>query len=795
MWQLSRMRLVAGYLKSLILATATLATSLPLLSLRADTLPVTDAASFVAALSDAFNNPTRSDVISIGFAANIDLSAQQQRNIRPLYKTGGATLVIEGTNATINCGGVLRPFFAMAGTIAINDLTIQNARARGGNGGIPSGNAGGGGGGGLGAGGAVFVNNLAAVTLHNVQFYNCQAVGGDGGTVGTSTSGGGGGGGMGGNGGLTVGGGGGLFGNGGTANNAGAGGGGLAGDGGNTAGSGSSGGAGGGGLTGMGGTGGSFGNAGTNGQPLAGGGGGGGGGSAAAGAGDGSAGAGSSNASGGAGGGGGLSGGSASGTVGGVGGFGGGGGGSSFGSGGAGGLGGGGGGGQGSGSGGTGGDFGGGGGASGNCDGGVGGFGGGGGSSPFNGARFGGTGGFGGGGGAATSAGTPGAGGQLGGNASNLAGGGGGALGGAIFVRTGGSLTFEDPTTASNSSVTAGTGASPGTADGAYGYLMTGTTLTVYSGFPVICSLPGGLAGTGSLVKTGPDPLFLAGPNTYTGTTAINAGALVVQSGASTGMDTVTIAGGASMYLDSTADAGPVVLQSNATLGIAGTCTADALTWDGGGKLQARLGATDTIANIPGALTKRAAGTYVIELIDDGVLPDHTYTVLNFGSNSGFTASDFTVTGIAGTISLTATELRLTTTALPPAYGATLTAAKGKERATFTLTNTGNTTTGFRLGRLVRVTGGGHHHRGPKPPKPRIELVYLLDGVNITNALKNGTASATLAPGATAQVVVKVKTHGAHKQRTIRVSLSATSGADPSVSATAKTSFGLQAER
>jgi hypothetical protein len=131
----------------------------------------------------------------------------------------------------------------------------------------------------------------------------------------------------------------------------------------------------------------------------------------------------------------------------------------------------------------------------------------------------------------------------------------------------------------------------------------------------------------------------------------------------------------------------------------------------------------------------------------------------------------------------------------PPVYGITLTAAKGNERATFTLTNTGNTTTSFRLGKLVRVTGGGHHHHGPKPPKPRITLVYLLDGVNITNAFVNGAAATTLAPGAAARLVVKVKSHGPHKRRTVRVTLSATSEADPSVSATARTSFGLKAER
>jgi CSLREA domain-containing protein len=101
------------------------------------------------------------------------------------------SVTINGNGNTIDGGGLYRGLFAYSGTIAISDLTIQNAKAVGG-----AGTDGGGAGGGL--GGGLFVASLAAVTLDNVTFSNDAGVGGAGASVGNS---GGGGGGMGGSGG------------------------------------------------------------------------------------------------------------------------------------------------------------------------------------------------------------------------------------------------------------------------------------------------------------------------------------------------------------------------------------------------------------------------------------------------------------------------------------------------------------------------------------------------------------------------------------------------------------------
>lgn len=80
-------------------------------------------------------------------------------------------------NIVISGAGAYRVFFVDTGTVALQNLVIQNGMAQGGAGGTGDG----GGGGGAGLGGGLFVNQAgAAVTLTNVQFVNCSAVGGAG---------------------------------------------------------------------------------------------------------------------------------------------------------------------------------------------------------------------------------------------------------------------------------------------------------------------------------------------------------------------------------------------------------------------------------------------------------------------------------------------------------------------------------------------------------------------------------------------------------------------------------------
>ena len=89
-----------------------------------------------------------------------------------------------------------RVFFVDSGTVTLANLQIQDAVAKGGDGGL-GGDAGGGGGAGL--GGCIFVNKSNAIlTVQNTYFNDCQVVGGSGGSGGNLSlnSGSGGGGGM-----------------------------------------------------------------------------------------------------------------------------------------------------------------------------------------------------------------------------------------------------------------------------------------------------------------------------------------------------------------------------------------------------------------------------------------------------------------------------------------------------------------------------------------------------------------------------------------------------------------------
>jgi hypothetical protein len=86
---------------------------------------------------------------------------------------------------TIDGANAYRAFFVDTGIVSIQNLKVQNALAKGGNGGDNSlSQTSGPGGGGFGAGACVFVNqSTAAVTLGNDYLVNCSAVGGNGGTA------------------------------------------------------------------------------------------------------------------------------------------------------------------------------------------------------------------------------------------------------------------------------------------------------------------------------------------------------------------------------------------------------------------------------------------------------------------------------------------------------------------------------------------------------------------------------------------------------------------------------------
>jgi hypothetical protein len=190
-------------------------------------ISVAVAADLVNALTTVNANPNGSYTIT--FTASVTLAAG---NTLPAIITSGTT-TINGANFTLDGGGVQRGFFVSSGTVVIENLTIQNTLAQGGNGAN-------GGGGGMGAGGALLMLPGTNVTLSNVILGTSgkpdQALGGNGGASGATGGAGGGinlGGFAGGTGASGATGGTGAFGGGGGGSNGGAGGlGGLGGGGG-----------------------------------------------------------------------------------------------------------------------------------------------------------------------------------------------------------------------------------------------------------------------------------------------------------------------------------------------------------------------------------------------------------------------------------------------------------------------------------------------------------------------------------------------------------------------------------
>ncbi|RCK38630.1 hypothetical protein, partial [Thalassospira xiamenensis] len=85
-----------------------------------------------------------------------------------------SNITLNGNGNTLSGNNAFRGLFVYSGTVAINDLTIENAVASGGDAGQAAG-------GGAGLGGALFVKDGANVTISNLVAQNNAATGGDGG--------------------------------------------------------------------------------------------------------------------------------------------------------------------------------------------------------------------------------------------------------------------------------------------------------------------------------------------------------------------------------------------------------------------------------------------------------------------------------------------------------------------------------------------------------------------------------------------------------------------------------------
>ena len=159
------------------------------------------------------------------------------------------------------------------------------------------------------------------------------------------------------------------------------------------------------------------------------------------------------------------------------------------------------------------------------------------------------------------------------------------------------------------------------------------------SGNPHNLSLGGGLSGSGGLITTGPGLVILNGTNTYTGSTLISAGTLLVNGALAAG-GTVTVTNGGALGGTGLIN-GPVAVQSG------GTCSCGAtigsLTF--GNSLTLAAGATNLFAittppptnltvNVNGALT--SGGTlFVTNLGATPLAPGGSFQLFNAATYNG----------------------------------------------------------------------------------------------------------------------------------------------------------------
>lgn len=190
------------------------------------------------------------------------------------------------------------------------------------------------------------------------------------------------------------------------------------------------------------------------------------------------------------------------------------------------------------------------------------------------------------------------------------------------------------------------------------------------AGTPRDLALNGVVSGTGGFAKTGAGTLTLSAANTFTGDLAINAGTLHLTGSLAAG-GTVAISSGGkltgtgrSSKLAGLFAGGVIAPAADST----GTLSASALRWSGGGVLEFNLGASAATSDrlaLSAGLSKNGAGVFEFRFIPGALMVGTPYTLLTFATNSGFSSSDFSFTGLGhakGVFTLNANSLQFTVT-------------------------------------------------------------------------------------------------------------------------------------
>jgi autotransporter-associated beta strand protein len=184
-------------------------------------------------------------------------------------------------------------------------------------------------------------------------------------------------------------------------------------------------------------------------------------------------------------------------------------------------------------------------------------------------------------------------------------------------------------------------------------------------------SITNGGAGALSMIKEGVGKLILSGiANSYTGPTSVDEGALVV-SGEITASPISVNAGGT---LGGSGSVTSITLQLDGaispgdTTGQLESLAATSLTWNSSSSpgmkfdLSSSSNASDQLL-ISGALTKGTGSGFTFDFLGGG-FQGATYTLLTFGSSTGFSAADFAFTnlgaGLTGTFAVQSNAVTFT---------------------------------------------------------------------------------------------------------------------------------------
>jgi autotransporter-associated beta strand protein len=200
----------------------------------------------------------------------------------------------------------------------------------------------------------------------------------------------------------------------------------------------------------------------------------------------------------------------------------------------------------------------------------------------------------------------------------------------------------------------------------------SGNTNTTYAG---IIRNGGTGAFSGNVVKTGSGALTLTGTSTYTGTTDVQSGTLIVDGSiASSSLTTVesgaSLAGGGAVG-NLHAAAGSSIRPGSGSLD---TLSATSFTWDGGAQMDFQLSLLDSTSDqlsLSGSFAKGTSGAYLFDFQNTGFfdgLAATEYVLLTFASTD-FLASDFSyvnlASGLEGEFLVSGNNLVFSVTAVP----------------------------------------------------------------------------------------------------------------------------------